>query len=335
MLALFTYNAHIYPLPSKIRRKCNTTIERFMSGYRDNTINIDTLSQPLLSGGYNTPNIPLYCDLCYIRPLSDHAKHRINLSPANAQTATVEFNIGHQLSKLWALPFKNFVPHTARPSLFYAHALALVKKYKLTLEQLSKLSLHQLYQLLNHHLRTHPADRQTWRSKHNPVLTNTLRTFNYRSIHEILPLSAKKYAPYLDPRSTCSFCKTFPEKSPHLFFTCSKITPVWKFIKLIIWHLDDTIAINLNYHTIVHFTIPLQLKTIANHIIYLFTVTRYKIWTHRNDIEHNKINFSTDIIIQAISRSIKHRLSMEKRTTTKTYVQLFETLQSVTTKILK
>jgi len=110
MLPLFTYNANIYALPSKIRQKNNQTIERYMTGHRDITNRIDTPAQPLLSGGYNIPNIPLYCDLCFLRPILDYVKYRLDFTPAAAQNAMVEFNIGHQLSRLLDFPHFHTIP---------------------------------------------------------------------------------------------------------------------------------------------------------------------------------------------------------------------------------
>ena len=205
----------------------------------------------------------------------------------------------HQLSRFLDFPFKNFVPHTARPSFFYAHALALIQKYKLTSEQIDKSSLHQLHRLLT------PIPPPTLRQPPN-VAFDTQHRLNKHTSNIQLPIHIwnpttvdQKYTPYLDPRSTCSFCRKLPEKSPHLFFSCSKIAPVWNFIKSVIMHLDHTTAIDWNYFTTVSFTIPPQ---------DLFSIARYKIWKHRNDIEHSKTDFSAKKIIQAIIRSTHHRL---------------------------
>jgi len=65
ILPLMTYNANVYPLPHKVRQKINTTVKRFIAGSRDMTVPITTLAQPLHRGGYNVPNIPLYCDLFF------------------------------------------------------------------------------------------------------------------------------------------------------------------------------------------------------------------------------------------------------------------------------
>jgi len=143
--------------------------------------------------------------------------------PCTTQNAMVEFNIGHQLSRLLDFPFKNFVPHTARPSLFYAHALALIKKYKLTSEQIDKSSLRQLHRLLTPTPRPHFVNRQMWHSIHSTVFTNTLRTFNYRSIFEILPLLTKNTHHTWNPDLHAAFAENY-QKSHHTpFFHAAKL----------------------------------------------------------------------------------------------------------------
>ena len=250
ILPLVTYNANVYPPPPKIKQKINKIIERFIAGHRDYTIPIDTLAQPLLKGGYNVPNIALYCDLFLLRPIIDYLKHRVDSTPATAQNAMVEYQTGHQLSKLLELPLKNSIPHITRPSTLYSHVLALVKKYKLNSEQLYKLSLHQIYRMLNSNTRPYCAAGPRWHLAHSDVLTNSLTTFNYRAIYEVLPLSTKQYTAYLDPRSLCRFCQQLPEQLQHIFFTCIQIQPVWIFVKHIMTKLSDTATFDelLHHH---------------------------------------------------------------------------------------
>ena len=99
ILPQMTYNASVYPLPHKVRQKINTSVERYIAGSRDMTEPITTLAQPLHRGWYNVPNIPLYCDLFFLRPITDYIKHRRDLNPATVQTAKIEYQIGLQLSE--------------------------------------------------------------------------------------------------------------------------------------------------------------------------------------------------------------------------------------------
>ena len=327
ILPLMTYNANVYPLLHKNRVQVHKMTERFIAGQRDCTIPISTLAQPLHRGGHSIPDIPVYCDLFYLRPIIDYVKHRRDFTPATAQIAMVEYHIGHQLSKILDFTFMNSLPHMLRPSPYYAHSLALLKKYKLNSDHLYKLSLHQLYQFLINNTRFHrPAD-PVWRFVHNAVLSSAHRTFNYRAIHDVLPLSTKFHTAYLDPKTVCRFCKTSVEKPAHIFFTCSQIQPIWTQIKMVISKLDGVNTLDLTYYVVTQFVIPPQLKHLEEHLTYLFSTTRYKIWTHRNEIESRTTVFSAQRIIKSIKRSIHHRLAMEKQTALQKFTRTFEELK--------
>jgi len=78
-----------------------------------------------------------------------------------------------------------------------------------------------------------------------------------------------------------------------------------------------------------------SLKPFEDHIVYLFSITRQKIWIHRNNIEKRKTDFPEKQIISSINRSICHRLSLEKQTALQKHVQTFEELQAATAWTLK
>ena len=52
-------------------------------------------------------------------------------------------------------------------------------------------------------------------------------------------------------------------------------------------------------------------QLIINGIVFLLGVTKYCIWTHRNSIVHNKINFDSDCIIEEIKSMLFSRRRIE------------------------
>ena len=333
MLSLVTYSAAVYPIPSKVRQSINRIVERCMTGHRNLTLPITTLAWPLNLGGYNVSDIGLYCDLIFLQPIISYIKHRLNFSPATAQTAMVEFDNDLQLSKYFDLSFRNSLPHITPPNVFYAHALALIRKHKFTLEQLYKMSLHQLYQFLIH--KTTPQvniySSHTWRSVHNAILSNHMKSLNYRIIHGILPLSRKLHTPTLDPKYMCRFCMTKVEKLEHIFFSCEKIKPIWSIIYNIIKKTGAGSFPILSFHVVTFFQTPLATHPLEDYIIYLFSLTRQKIWLHRIELDKNQTTFSAHKIITSIKSATHQRLSLEKRRKTITYLPTLEQIKNATT----
>jgi len=127
--------------------------------------------------------------------------------------------------------------------------------------------------------------------------------------------------------TVCRFCKTSVEKPAHIFFTCPQIQPIWTQIKMVISKLDGVNTLDLTYYVVTQFVIPPQLKHLEEHLTYLFSTTRYKIWTHRNEIESRTTVFSAQRIIKSIKRSIHHRLAMEKQTALQKFTRTFEELK--------
>jgi len=99
-----------------------------MSGNSKNTIPIQTLALPQHHGGFHVANITLYADLFLMRQIQKYCKHRADETPTTSNLALIEFNIGQQISSLFQLRQKNYVPHATRPSITFAFILAIIKK---------------------------------------------------------------------------------------------------------------------------------------------------------------------------------------------------------------
>jgi len=76
LLQLITYTTHIYPLSAHLRREISNKIENFIAGDSRLIFPIDTLELPLNQGGCTVPNITLYCDILYLKPLAEYCQHR-------------------------------------------------------------------------------------------------------------------------------------------------------------------------------------------------------------------------------------------------------------------
>jgi len=112
--------AHIYSLSTHMRREISNKIESFIAGDSRLISPIDTLELPLSQGGYTVPNITLYCDILYLKPLAEYCQHRKENTDPTPACALIEHNIGLQLSRLLSIPFKNYLPTQNYPT-SYTH----------------------------------------------------------------------------------------------------------------------------------------------------------------------------------------------------------------------
>ena len=65
---------------------------------------------------------------------------------------------------------------------------------------------------------------------------------------------------------------------------------------------------------------------IKNEIVFLVTATRYCIWTYRNNIVHNKVNFGLDYIIIEIKNKLFFRRRIENHRLNKKHSQVLKLL---------
>jgi len=124
ILPTIYYTACMYPLSTRLKREITETLETYVAGNSQLIIPMHILQLPLSSGGYNVANIPLYCSLFFLKLVYEYCKHREQKTQISTQTAFTEYHIGHQLSSIYRLPFRNSFPHLLTPSPFYSYALA-------------------------------------------------------------------------------------------------------------------------------------------------------------------------------------------------------------------
>ena len=145
LLPLITFTAHIYPFSAYLRREISNKIENFIAGDSRLVLPIDTLELPLNQGGNTVPNITLYCDILYLKPLAEDCQHRKENTELTPACALIEYNIGLQLSRLSSSPFRNFLPHAESLNRLYSYVLALCKKYNLSFEELRNFQTRAIY----------------------------------------------------------------------------------------------------------------------------------------------------------------------------------------------
>ena len=67
-------------------------------------------------------------------------------------------------------------------------------------------------------------------------------------------------------------------------------------------------------------------QLIINGIVFLLRATKYCIWTHRDSIVHNKVNFDSDCIIKEIKSMLFSRRRIKNYRLHKKYCQILKLL---------
>ena len=237
-----------------------------------------SLQRPTNDGGIKFPNPTTYCDLIYISHLFQYFKARENNSPFNTETYLIEFEIGLTLSRLYHLPTFNHIPHRDYPTPYYQNTLQILTEYKITLQELNKGKIKQIYHRISYPVKR-PSSQETfrWKLVNQNILPNYLKTFNYRTVRNLLPFS-------LDS-GECALCLQFQDTAVHVFAKCSITRQILNNTTKTSFPLDSLTP--LNFH------VPTKFEIFIESIALILTVTNYCIWQTRKkqlDSDHQKLN---------------------------------------------
>ena len=173
----------------------------------------------------------------------------------------------------------------------------------------------------------HPsqADRFRWKLVSQNILPNYLKTFNYRIVWNLLPITSS-----LDK---CALCLQGKDSAVYLFAKCSITKQVWKNIEDVINSIIQN-PLALDPFTAFNFYLP---KTFENHseqISFLLKVTNYCVWQTRNkQLNTDKLNPIDYKII--LSKMFNHITIPERKDKKRLTAMYFEEIQQIRRKLCK
>ena len=174
----------------------------------------------------------IYSNLFYISSLFEYFKTRKNDLPFNSNTYLIEYEIGLVLSQIYNLRKLNHLPHRDKLTPFYQQSLGILTQYKITLKELQQGKINQIYQRLsNSDYIPSKADKFRWKLTSQNILPDYLKTFNYRTVWNLLPFSSEL--------GKCALCKQGQDSAVHLFAKCSITQQIWKFLHEILNHITQ------------------------------------------------------------------------------------------------
>ena len=115
----------------------------------------------------------------------------------------------------------------------------------------------------------------------------------------------------LDTNSRCNFCSLHPDTVPHVFSQCMVISPIWKILDLALKKLNIDFSFSTSRQI---YDYGLRNTVLINHenfIIYLNTVTNYKIWKINLAIQYEGAMFDTKAFFSSLIKTLEGRKRME------------------------
>ena len=228
ILPKFSYAATVLCIPNDIRKSLNVLIMRFILPKGNMGISLIELAQKREFGGYNIDHVSIHASIFALLPIFKYVQNRVNDIPLTREQFFIEYNLGHQLSKLLQIPVNNRTPHRFTPMEPYAHILKLIRDSRITGEDLVKGRIKIIYEKCIYSQIKHVSCN--WSRLHMKIFPNYLKTFNYKLSVDILPCKTKYVDFGLDTDSRCNFCSVHADTSLHLFSQCSVLRFVWELL---------------------------------------------------------------------------------------------------------
>ena len=188
------------------------------------------------------------------------------------------------LSKLYDLPILNHIPHRDYPTQYYQKTLQILKEYKISLEELTKGKIKQIYNRI-FYPNKRPSRQEIFRSKlvNQNILPNYLKTFNYKTVHYLLPFNPEP--------GECALCQQLQDTAVHVFAKCSITRQIWTILKKVFDNITET-TFPLDNLTPLNFHVPIKFEVFTESIALILTVTNYCIWQTRKkqlDSDYKKL----------------------------------------------
>ena len=321
LCSIFSYIGQVFPVPVRLEEKINDMLVSFVVPHNHTFMSALDFSLPRKFGGYGISNIVLHLNLCYIKPVMQYMKEKNNDGLLSKSMYFVEYNLGQQLCHHFGLERNNSTVHSFEPNEYYSKMYNIIKKYKITLEELVDGKVGQVYYriLCDIGVNRGVCPGAGYGVMHKSIFPSYLKTFNYKVHFDLLPVKNKFHRFSLDSEEkiTCPFCNINIESTFHIFAKCSKLFQLWEM-------LDETTKSCFNGQCKYSFYSERSRKCnfdLVNSkvqkgyediILYVNTTVNHNIWKMRNKIFHENEKFDLLRLINKISASLCARKSFEK-----------------------
>ena len=164
----------------------------------------------------------------------------------------------------------NYIPHRDHLTPYYQKTIQILKEYKISHQKSTKGEIRQIYNQLSYSDKP-PSRQKTFHCKlvTSSILPRYLKTFNCRTVRNILPFSPEP--------DECALCLQFQDTAVHVFAKCSTTRQIWINLQEVFNVFTQT-TFPLDNLTPLNFQIPTQFENFTETIALLLTATNYCIW---------------------------------------------------------
>ena len=207
---------------------------------------------------------------------------------------------------MYNLPKLNHIPHRDYPTLYYQKTLQILKEYEITLQELTNGKIRQIYNRISYPDKR-PSCQETfrWKLVFQNILPNYLKTFNYRTVRNLLPFSPEP--------GECALYLQLQDTAVHVFAKCSTTRQIWTILNKVLSNITET-SFPLDNLTPLNFHVPIKFEIFTETIALILTVTNYCIWqTRKKQLDSDYQKLETVKPSNVLARIFNHIKIREKK----------------------
>ena len=226
------------------------------------------------------------------------------------------------LSKLYDLSILNHIPHRDYPTPYYQKTLQILKEYEISLEELTKGKIRQIYNQISYpNKRPSRQEIFRWKLVNQNILPNYLKTFNYRTVHYLLPFSSEP--------AECALCLQLQDSAVHVFAKCSITSQIWTLLNKVLSNITET-SFPLDNLTPLNFHIPIKFEIFTEAIALILTVRNYCIWqTRKKQLNSDSPQLETVKPSNVLAMIFNHIKIREKKESSQTDTTNYDLIKNI------
>ena len=201
--------------------------------------------------------------------------------------------------------------------------LQILKEYEITLQELTNGKIRQIYNRISYpDKRPSRQEIFRWKLVFQNILPNYLKTFNYRTVRNLLPFSSEP--------GECALCLQLQVTAVHVFAKCSITRQIWTILNKVLSNIIET-SFPLDNLTPLNFHVPIKFEIFTETIALILTVTNYCIWQTRKkqlDSDYQKLaKVKPSSVLARIFNHIKIREKKESLKTDQTNYKIIKNIR--------
>ena len=317
LIPIATFHAQFHGLSNNETKKIDNIARKFCLGSSQTLEKYELSTRDQDHGGAGLPHFSKITESMILKQVFKYVQTRMLGQELDVEMSLFHSNLGQFISRLCGLPAYRPIRMVREKNYFYKRIQNFINFYQITKDEILAGALKPIRARIRNG-NSKPTNQRGWgppfepspqkppNEIHNPILSNTAKTFNYERIENLLQFpSIHAFGPRGSP-GNCAFCATAREIPKHLFRECPHTDEIWRVLGNALGSHFRTDEIDL-----MRFASDAPKKLAKTLII---STTTYKIWKTRKKLKEGTRPglFDKNILLKTLDAGFQDDLRFQR-----------------------